>query len=187
MVHAARASVNRATARFILRSGSAASKGRSTTPPSPRHLLIPRSAIKIARNSPENNALKFSNRPNSACSSAHSAAHNSPLATQKISHPQLVSVLPAISNRHKMQLESPVTSRKQTTAPNSYRHKFSPNSTPALPAPAVTTHGSQITGPRSRTALPSKGLADDDGIVTMALGWPHPLALIQITGTKLPR
>ncbi len=40
MVHAARASVNRATARFILRSGSAASKGSSTAPPSTRHFLI---------------------------------------------------------------------------------------------------------------------------------------------------
>src|SRR5271154_2960643 len=38
MVHAAR--VNRATARFILRSGSAASKGSSATPPSTRHVLI---------------------------------------------------------------------------------------------------------------------------------------------------
>jgi hypothetical protein len=35
MVHDARASVNRATARFILRSGSAASKGSSPAPPSP--------------------------------------------------------------------------------------------------------------------------------------------------------
>src|SRR5271170_1717497 len=38
MVHAAH--VNRATARFILRSGSAASKGSSATPPSTRHFLI---------------------------------------------------------------------------------------------------------------------------------------------------
>src|SRR5271154_2696266 len=38
MVHAAR--VNRATARFILRSGSAASKGSSVLPPSTRHFLI---------------------------------------------------------------------------------------------------------------------------------------------------
>src|SRR5579863_3568432 len=45
MVHAARASVNRATARFILRparrrrDGSAASKGSSATPPSPNQSL----------------------------------------------------------------------------------------------------------------------------------------------------
>src|SRR5271154_5423796 len=105
MVNAARASVNRATARFILRSGSAASKGSATTPPSPR------------------------------CA--------------KISHHQLISVLPANSNRHKMQLESSVTSRKQTTAPNSNRHKFCPKSAPALRAPAVTTHQPPITsGPR---------------------------------------
>ena len=38
MVHAAH--VNRATARFILRSGSAASKDSSATPPSTRHFLI---------------------------------------------------------------------------------------------------------------------------------------------------
>src|SRR5271154_1785920 len=38
MIYAAR--VNRATARFILRSGSAASKGSSATPPSTRHFLI---------------------------------------------------------------------------------------------------------------------------------------------------
>ena len=63
----------------------------------------------------------------------------------KISHPQLVSVLPAISNRHNLQLESSVTSRKQTTAPNSNQHKFCPNSAPALRAPAVTTHQSPIT------------------------------------------
>src|SRR5271154_5729827 len=101
MVNAARASVNRATARFILRSGSAASKGSATTPPSPR------------------------------CA--------------KISHHQLVSVLPANSNRHKLQLESSVTSRKQTTAPHSNRHKFCPKPAPALRAPAVTTYKSPLT------------------------------------------
>jgi hypothetical protein len=44
MVHAARASAARAMA-----------------PPSTRHFLIGLSAIKNARNSPENNALNFSN------------------------------------------------------------------------------------------------------------------------------
>src|SRR5271154_7296360 len=107
MVNAARASVNRATARFILRSGSAASKGSATTPPSPR------------------------------CA--------------KISHHQLVSVLPANSNRHKLQLESSVTSRKQTTPPNSNRHKFCPKSTPALRPPALTKHSSALTSPKSAT------------------------------------
>src|SRR5271163_422777 len=82
MVNAARASVDRATARFILTSRCAGSKDSSTTPPSPRRA--------------------------------------------KTSRHQLVSVLPASSNRHKMQLESSVTSRKQTTAPNSNRHKFCP-------------------------------------------------------------
>ncbi len=58
----------------------------------------------------------------------------------KISHHQHISVLPAIVNRHKMQLESSVTFRKQTTAPNSNQHKFCPKPAPALRAPAVTTH-----------------------------------------------
>jgi hypothetical protein len=39
MVDAARASLNRATARFILRSGCAASKGSSASPPSPNQSL----------------------------------------------------------------------------------------------------------------------------------------------------
>src|SRR5277367_17373 len=101
MVNAARASVNRATARFILRSRCAGSKGSSTTSPSPRRV--------------------------------------------KISHHVLVSVLPAILNRHKMQLESSVTYRKQTTAPNSNRHKYCPKPVPALRAPAVTTYESPLT------------------------------------------
>jgi hypothetical protein len=50
MVHAARTSTARAPA-----------------PLSTRHFLIPRSEIKNARNSPENNALNFSNRPRKAC------------------------------------------------------------------------------------------------------------------------
>ncbi len=71
MVHAVRAAVNRATARFILRSGSAASMGSAPAPLSPRHFLIGSAAIKSARNSPENNALNFSNRLKSANCSAH--------------------------------------------------------------------------------------------------------------------
>jgi len=85
------------------------------------------------------------------------AAHSStPRATTppsphhaKISHHQPVSLLPAISNRHKLQLESSVTSRKQTTAPNSYQHKFCPKSALALRPPAVTTHDSPLAAPRS--------------------------------------
>ncbi len=141
MLHAARASFTLRACRWQGRRAHP----RATAPPYPRHFLIPRNGIKITRNSPENNALHFSNQPESVSSSAHSAVHNSPLATQKTSLPQLVSVFPAILNRHKLQLESSVTSRKQTTAPNSYRHKFSPNSVPALRAPAVTTHKSPIT------------------------------------------
>jgi hypothetical protein len=63
MVHAGRAPVNRARARFVLRSGSAASKGGSAAPPSTRQFLIGRAAIKNARNSPESHALYFSDRP----------------------------------------------------------------------------------------------------------------------------
>ncbi len=69
----------------------------------------------------------------------------------KTSHHQLASVLPALSNRHKLQLESSVTSRKQTTAPNSNQHKFCPNSALALRAPAVTTQSSPLTTPKSAT------------------------------------
>jgi hypothetical protein len=58
MVHAARASAPRATA-----------------PPSARHILIGSAAIKIARNSPENNTLNFSNRSKRACESRVGAIH----------------------------------------------------------------------------------------------------------------
>ena len=91
MVHAARE--NRATARFILRSRCAGSKGSSTTPFSRRHSLIDVTAIRNARNSPENNQLNFSNRLKNACSGAHSAPKKSPITTQNsviaISHPPL--------------------------------------------------------------------------------------------------
>ena len=97
MVHAARASVNRAAARLILRSGSAASKGSSTAAPSTRQFLIGRSAIRIARNSPENNALNFTNRPTIGCSEAQFTAHNSPITSQESaivsSHPLFLSLL----------------------------------------------------------------------------------------------
>jgi hypothetical protein len=71
---------------------------RVATPPSPRHFLIGRTAIKIACNSPENSALNFSNRSKRACFGAHFAAHNS-----KISHRRLASVFPAVSNRRNFQ------------------------------------------------------------------------------------
>jgi hypothetical protein len=69
MVHAARATTASATA-----------------PPSPRHLLINVTAIRIARNSPENNTLNFSNRPENACFGARPSRvsrtrhHESPVA-----------------------------------------------------------------------------------------------------------
>jgi hypothetical protein len=68
MLHAARASAPRAAA-----------------PPSPRQFLIDTSAIKIVRNSPENNALNFSNRSKIACLPApfahvlRSRNHDSPV------------------------------------------------------------------------------------------------------------
>ena len=63
MVHAARAAVNRATARFILRSGSAASKSSAPAPLSPRHFLIAsRQNIKNRANSLTTNEKTFSNR-----------------------------------------------------------------------------------------------------------------------------
>jgi hypothetical protein len=68
MVHAARVSTARAPA-----------------PPSPRHFLIARGGIKNACNSPENNALNFSNRLKTANSSARfshvsrSRNHHSPV------------------------------------------------------------------------------------------------------------
>jgi len=88
----------------------------------------------------------------------HAARASTPRATtppsprrSKITHRQLVSPLPTISNRHKMQLESSVTSRKQTTAPNSNRHKFCPKPAPSLRPPAATTHASPLTAPKSAT------------------------------------
>jgi hypothetical protein len=62
-----------------------AKAARATAPPSTRHFLIARAAIKIARNSPENNALNFSNRPKRAClppplsHGVRSKNHDSPL------------------------------------------------------------------------------------------------------------
>jgi hypothetical protein len=50
-----------------------ASTAGAPAPPSALHLLISRSAIKNARNSPENNALNFSNWPKSACLRARSS------------------------------------------------------------------------------------------------------------------
>src|SRR5271168_373777 len=53
---------------------------RASTPSAPaplptRHFLIGHAAIKNSRNSPEYNALNFSNRLKRACSGAHSAPH----------------------------------------------------------------------------------------------------------------
>src|SRR5271169_1676111 len=62
MVHAAH--VNRATARFILRSGSAASKGSSATPPSTRHFLIVSAKLletELTPSVPSPNAFRIAN------------------------------------------------------------------------------------------------------------------------------
>ncbi len=63
MVHAAHAAVNRATARFILTSGSVASKGSAPVPLATRHFLIAsRQNIKNRGNSLTTNEKTFSNR-----------------------------------------------------------------------------------------------------------------------------
>jgi hypothetical protein len=80
MVHAARASTATAPA-----------------PLSPRHPLIDVTAIRNARNYPENNALNFSNRPKNARSAAHSAPQKSPITTQK---PAIVSAPAPFPTRH---------------------------------------------------------------------------------------
>jgi hypothetical protein len=66
MVHAARASTAGAPA-----------------PLTTRHFLFGLAVIKNSCNSPENNALNFSNRLKNACSRAHSAPQKSPITTQK--------------------------------------------------------------------------------------------------------
>jgi hypothetical protein len=97
MVHAARASAPRAA-----------------TPPSTRQFLIGRTAIRIARNSPENNALNFSNRSKIACFGAHFAAHNRPFTTQESvvlrSHPDFPQFL--IATRPGLEIE--LTPSQQT-------------------------------------------------------------------------
>ena len=69
-----------------------AAAARATVPSSTRQFLIGRTAIRIARNSPENNAVNFSNRSKRACFGARFAPHNSPITTQKSaiasSHPR---------------------------------------------------------------------------------------------------
>ena len=63
MVHAIRAAVNRAEARFILRSSGAASKGSAPAPLFTGHFLIAsRQNIKNRANSLTTNEKTFSNR-----------------------------------------------------------------------------------------------------------------------------
>ncbi len=99
MVHAARASAARATA-----------------PPSTRHFLIGHTAIRIARNSPENNTLNFSNRSKIACLAAHFAAHNSSIPTQESvvlrSHPYFPQFLIATCPRLEIELTPSQQTRK---------------------------------------------------------------------------
>ena len=94
MVHAARASVNRATARFILRSGSAASKGSSTAPPPTRHFLIAGEKI-----------LKTELTPSVPISNAFLIAGD---------FPPFSPAAPRISNRYTKLLEIDLTRSQQT-------------------------------------------------------------------------
>jgi hypothetical protein len=88
---------------------------RATAPPSSHHFLTGRTAIRIARNSPESNARGFSHRPKRACFGAHFAAHNSPLATQKSAiasaHP-LFSPLLVATQRFEIKLTRSQQTRK---------------------------------------------------------------------------
>jgi seryl-tRNA synthetase len=98
MVHAARASA-----------------ARATTPPSTHHFLIGRSAIRNARNSPENNPFQFSNRSKIACFGAHFAAHTSPITTQNptfaTSHPSFPQFL--IASRPLLEIELTPSQQKR--------------------------------------------------------------------------
>ena len=94
MVHAAPASVNRASARFILRSGSAASKGSSTAPPSTRHFLIAGEKI-----------LKTELTPSVPTPNAFLIAGDFPLFSP---------TAPRISNRYSKLLEIELTHSQQT-------------------------------------------------------------------------
>jgi hypothetical protein len=92
----------------------------ASTAPAPfstRHFLLPRSGIKNARNSPENNALNFSNRLKTAnCSARFSRVlrpqnHDSPVARREsrstthqsrlTDHAFLIASRPNIKNRRK--------------------------------------------------------------------------------------
>jgi seryl-tRNA synthetase len=60
-----------------------ASTASAPAPLSTRYFLIDDTAIRNARNSPENNALNFSNRLRNACFGARIAPHNSPVTAQR--------------------------------------------------------------------------------------------------------
>ncbi len=97
MVHAARASAPRAA-----------------TPPSTRQFLIDSTAIRDARNSPENNTLNFSNRSKIACFSAHFAPHNSPITTQQSVALRLHPYFPQFLIASRPGLEIELTPSQQT-------------------------------------------------------------------------
>src|SRR5271170_7627045 len=97
MVHAAH--VNRATARFILRSGSAASKGSSATPPSTRHFLIDSAKLletELTPSAPTPNAF---------------------LIAQYLPHFLFARAAPSISNRYSYPIKirpNPLTTNEKT-------------------------------------------------------------------------
>jgi len=123
MVNAARASAARATAR-----------------PSTRHLRIGRAAIKIARNSPENNALNFSDRPKRACFRTHLAPRSSPITTRKSAAASSKPCFPQflISSRPILDIE---LTRSQQTRKHFLISSFSGIS---APAPHLDNHDSRI-------------------------------------------
>ncbi len=98
MLHAARTSAPRAAA-----------------PPSIRPFLIDSSALRIARNSPENNALSFSKRSKIRCFGKRFALDNSLVTTQKStidsSHPYFRQFL--IASRPVLETELPPDNKRE--------------------------------------------------------------------------
>ena len=146
LVNAARASVNRAIARFILkparrrRDGSAASKGSSTAPPSPIQSLA-----------------KHNRKPAELTENTHQRSKSIASFCPHFSRAS-TSRLPAeISNRHCRRLEMAATPRKQRSGPILIDTILRARRT--LRASQITSHEAQITAHRSRSVcLPSQTL-----------------------------
>ncbi len=118
MVHAARASVNRAVARFILRSRGAGSKGSSTAPPSTRHFLIANDKL-----------LETELTPSVPTPNAFLIAGDFPLFSP---------TAPRISNRYSKLLEIELTHSQQTRK----HFLIATICSTFTPAPPLTHHSS---------------------------------------------